>query len=512
MPTRRRFLRSGLAATSAAGLAALSAGVPADATVRRRTNPSLTFYGAAGRVSGSCHLLETSKGLFLIDCGLFMSDTPDRDEKNAEFPFDPKAVKAVFLTHAHADHNGRLPLLAERGFGGPIYCTDATRDLNRATLRSSLTVGEGEGLELYGRGGQRKSFELVEAVPYNRRLSKSGVDVRYTDAGHILGSAMIEVWADGRKMLFSGDMGPDAAPILCRPAQHRDADAVLFESTYGAVAGRAVDYEAFGRRVAGVLERGGSVLLPSFALHKTQTLVHLLNGLREDGVIPAGVPVFCDSASAQSGTEIYDAYPKYYDPAALAARAARGGTLFYRPGYYEARAEDTLLTHGEGPAIYISTSGMLDHAAAPKHLAELAEDPRNAVFLVGYQAPGSVGAAVRDGESPVRLPIENRGEPTRYAVRELKLEVDALPGFSSHAKGQQILEWLGGFESVGPAYVVHGDPDRAAEMADGAKAMGVAAFAPAEGDRFEVTGERFAPGPAPTLPERPADDFAKTDT
>ncbi len=507
MPNRRQFLT-----TASAGLAALSAGVPADATVRTRRNPSLTFYGAAGRVSGSCHLLETSAGLYLVDCGLFMSDTPDRDERNATFPFDPKEVKAVFLTHAHSDHNGRLPLLVKQGFGGPIYCTDATRDLNRAVLRSSLAVGEGEGLSLYGRRDQQKSFELVQAVPYNERVSRSGVDCRYTDAGHILGSAMIEIWADGRKILFSGDMGPTGAPILCRPAQHRSADAVLFESTYGAVAGTPADYEAFGRRVRAVLDRGGSVLLPSFALHKTQTLIHLLNGLRDDGVIPRDVPVFCDSPSAQRSTEIYDAFPQYYDAAATAARSARGGTLFYRPGYQEARDADTLLTHGRGPAIYLSTSGMLDHAAAPKHLAAMAEDPRNAVFLVGYQAPGTIGNRVRSGESPVRLPIESRSEPTRYEVRDLKLEIDTLSGFSSHAKGQQILNWLGGFESVGPAYVVHGDPDRAAEMAAAATGMGVEAHAPAAGEMFEVTGDRSAPGPAPTLPERRAAGFATSDT
>ena len=463
-------------------------------------------------MSGSCHLLETTGGLYLVDCGLFMSDTPDRDEKNAEFPFDPRDVKAVFLTHAHSDHNGRLPLLVKRGFGGPIYCTDATRDLNRAALRSSLRVGEEVGKDLYGRRDQQESFGLVEAVPYNKRLSKSGVDVRYTDAGHILGSAMVEIWADGRKILFSGDMGPHGAPILCGPTQHRDADAVLFESTYGAVRGTPADYEEFGRRVRAVLDRGGSVLLPSFALHKTQTLIHLLNGLRDDGVIPRDVPVYCDSPSAQGSTEIYDAFPQYYDAAATAARAARGGTLFYRPGYFEARDADTLLTHGKGPAIYLSTSGMLDHAAAPKHLARLAEDANNAVFLVGYQAPGSVGNRVLAKQSPIRLPIEQRGEPTRFEVRDLKLEIDTLTGFSSHAKGQQILNWLSEFESVGPAYVVHGDPDRSAAMAAGATGMGVEAHAPKEGQTFEVTGERFAPRPAPALPVRQADGFAKSDS
>ena len=507
MPTRRRFL-----STSAAGLAALSAGVPADATLRRRKNPSLTFYGAAGRVSGSCHILETAAGLYLVDCGLFMSDTPDRDEKNAEFPFDPRDVKAVFLTHAHSDHNGRLPLLVKKGFAGKIYCTDATRDLNRVVLRSSLEVGEGEGVDLYGRTDQQKTFGQIEAVPYNEKVPAGGVEVRYTDAGHILGSAMVEVWADGRKILFSGDMGPASAPILCQPAQHKEADAVLFESTYGAVSGRPIDYEEFGRRVAAVVGRGGSVLIPSFALHKTQTLVYILNDLRDDGVLPADVPVFCDSGSAQSSTEVYDAYAKYYDPEAESARYAAGGSLFYRPGYYEGRDADTLTAHGKNPAVYISTSGMLDHAAAPKHLARMAADPKNAVFLVGYQAPGTVGHDVRAGAASVSLPIEERGKPTRYQKATLKLEVDTLPGFSSHAKGQQILEWLSGFDAVGPAYVVHGDPDRAAEMAAESKKMGVEAFAVEEGQTFEVTGDRTAPGPAPDLPTRDESGFAKSDT
>ena len=511
MTTRRRFLGTALG-TSAAGLAALSAGVPAVGAAPNRRNPTLTFYGAAGRVSGSCHLLETTTGLYLVDCGLFMSDTPDREEKNAEFPFDPRDVKAVFLTHAHTDHNGRLPLLVKKGFAGTIYCTDATRDLNRVILRSSLDVGESEGVRLYGRQDQQKTFGQVEAVPYNKRVGAGGLEVRYTDAGHILGSAMVEVWADGRKILFSGDMGPASAPILCKPAQHRDADAVLFESTYGAVSGEPIDYETFGKRVASVVERGGSVLIPSFALHKTQTLVHVLNELRDDGVIPRDVPVFCDSASAQSGTEVYDAYPQYYDPAATAARSKAGGSLFYRPGYYEGRADDTLVAHGKNPAIFISTSGMLDHAAAPKHLAEMAEDPKNAVFIVGYQAPGTVGYEVRSGAESVRLPIENRGEPTKFRKAELKLEVDTLTGFSSHAKGQQILDWLAGFDSVGPAYVVHGDPDRAQEMAAESKKMGVEAFAVNEGDSFEVTGERFRPGEAPRLPTRDAAGFAQSDT
>ena len=510
MPSRRRFLQ-----TAAVAAGASLAGSPvAEARVRRRKkNPSVTFYGAARRVSGSCHILETSAGLFLVDCGLFMSDTPDRDVRNTGFPFDPGDVRAVFLTHAHTDHNGRLPLLVKEGFTGPIYCTDATRDLNRVMLRGGASVGEETGEVLFTRRDAEKSFERVEAVPYNRRVSKSGVEVRYTDAGHILGSSMIEVWADGRKILFSGDMGPDHAPLLCTPAQHRDADAVLVESTYGPVAKETVDFVAFGEKIRRVVDRGGSVLLPAFALHKTQSLIYVLNRLKADGVLPADLPVFSDSGSAQTCTRLYGRYRDYWDAEAqrFAASGDAPGSALYRPRYIEARVEDTLLTHGEQPGVYVSTSGMLDHAAAPRHLAAMAADPKNAVFFVGYQAPGTVGSRVRDGESPVRIPIEQRGEPTRFEETTLELEVGTQTGFSSHAKGQQILDWLGGFDSCGPVYVVHGDEDRAVGMADRATGMNLSALAPAEGRTFEVTGERSEPGDVPELPTRDAEGFTADD-
>ena len=407
VPDRRRFLQSA-AGAAAVAVGGAVAGMPASAATRRRgKNPSLTFYGAARRVSGSCHILETSRGLFLVDCGLFMSDTPDRDERNPAFPFDPKDVRAVFLTHAHTDHNGRLPLLVREGFAGPIYCTDATRDLNRVMLRGGASVGESEaeggGTDpLFSRTDAERSFARVEAVPYNRRVSKAGVEVRYTDAGHILGSAMVEVWADGRKILFSGDMGPDHAPLLCRPARHRDADAVLVESTYGPVAGRTVDFRAFGETIRRVVDRGGSVLLPAFALHKTQSLIYILNRLKADGVLPADLPVFSDSGSAQTCTRLYGRYRDYWDAEAkaFAGSGDGAGSALYRPRYIEARVEDTLLTHGKQPGVYLATSGMLDHAAAPRHLAAMAADPRNAVLFVGYQAPGSVGHRVQAGESP----------------------------------------------------------------------------------------------------------------
>jgi metallo-beta-lactamase family protein len=306
---------------------------------------------------------------------------------------------------------------------------------------------------------------------------------------------MVEVWADGVKVLFGGDMGPDTAPILCRPAQHYEADAVLVESTYGPTPREEVSYEDFGRRVMKVIARGGSVLIPSFAVHKTQLLIHLFHRLARDKVVDPKVPVFSDSSTAQRVTALYDQYKEYYDAEARAA-----GGLFYRNGYRDAKPAETLACRE--PAVYLSTSGMLQHAVSPKHLHRLAGDPKNAVFLVGYQAPNSLGRKLLEGARKVDVPWEELGPgglTGELRPTEVKLQVEAVGGFSGHARGQQILEWLHNFRGVGAVFVVHGGAGRAAGLAEAAKQMGLNARAPQRGESFEVGSRRVKAGPVPKL-------------
>ncbi|MGL6094713.1 MAG: MBL fold metallo-hydrolase, partial [Fimbriiglobus sp.] len=357
MTTRRDFLRIAAAAPAAGVLAGLAPAAPAMGF------PRITFYGSTRQVSGSCHLLETSHGLYVIDCGLFISDVADPAAENRDLPFDPKDVKALFLTHAHTDHHGRLPLLYKKGFRGTIYCTDATRDMTTVALGGPTYETDDE--PLYDKKDATGVLKLLKAVPYNQKFDADKLTVRYTDAGHILGSAMAEIWADGRKLLFSGDMGPDTAPILCRPAQHYTADAVLVESTYGPVPRATINYEDFGKKVAAVLKRGGDVLIPSFAVHQSQLLIFTLHKLAADGIIPKDAPIYCDSSTAHKCNLIYDAYPEYFDDSAKEF-ATKHGSLFYRGKYREGRANDFLTTHGGTPGVYISTSGMIEHAAAPR--------------------------------------------------------------------------------------------------------------------------------------------------
>lgn len=467
--------------------------------------PRVTFYGAAQQVSGSCHLLETSGGLYLVDCGRFVGETPTGDDENRDFPFDPKEVKGLLLTHAHADHQGRLPLLYKRGFRGKIYCTDATRDLTVLSSRSGPST-DAEDESLFDSRDVREVIKLLEAVPYNTKTTVDKLMVRYTDAGHILGSAMIEVWADGRKILFGGDMGPDDSPILHAPALHFSADAVLVESTYGPSRRTKVDFQEFGLKLNEVLSRGGDVLIPTFSIHKSQMLIYVLQRLVQAGIISHEVPIYCDSGTVHSANRIYDAYQSYFDNEARDF-ADKHGSLFYLGRYREGRTDDFLKAHNGVPSIFVATSGMLAYAASPRHLEVMADNPKNAVFLPGYQAPGSVGRQLLDGKKSVELTVQSpgRGGQAERKVRiDVRLEVAQASGFSSHAHGQQILEWISKFEQIGSVYVVHGSQENSVRVAQKISEMGVNTLAPKRQDSFTVKSQRTRPGPVPLLDESDA--------
>lgn len=500
MTDRRRFLQTIIAAPSAAVIApSLLTSANWVPPAPRYQFPRLTFYGATRQVSGSCHLLETSHGLYLVDCGSFISDVDDPDKENRELPFDPQEVQAVLLTHAHADHLGRLPLLYKRGFRGKIYCTDATRDITMLALGGGPLPGDND--PLFSEEDAKGTLGLLEAVPYNTKIEADKLTVRFTEAGHILGSAMIEVWVDNRKILFSGDMGPENAPILIPPAQHFFADAVLVESTYGPVPRSEIDYNDFGRKIMEVIDRGGNVLLPTFAIHKSQILLFTIQRLVKEGVISADVPIYCDSSTVHRGNLLYDTYDEYHDQQAREFRE-KHGSLFYLGKYREGQVRDFIKAHGGTPSVFVSTSGMLAFAASPRHLQAMARDPKNAVLIPGYQAPRTVGRQLLDGEKSVRLNIDDGNR--REVTVDVRLQVDRVSGFSSHATGEEILEWISKFEQIGDVYVVHGEERSSTGLAEKISQMKVNGYAPKRDESFTVKRDRVKPGRPPKLERRGA--------
>ena len=271
---------------------------------------------------------------------------------------------------------------------------------------------------------------------------------------------------------------------------------MLVESTYGAAARTEISYEKFGKQIQAVIDRGGDVLIPTFAIHKSQLLIFTIQRLKEEGVIAKEIPIYCDSTTVHQGNLIYDAYPEYHDQQ-VREFAQRHGTLFYFGKYREGKVRDYINAHGKTPSIYISTSGMLAYAASPRHLHKMAGDSRNALFIPGYQAPETVGRQLLDGKTTVKLVFEDGN--TREVNTKIDLQVERVSGFSSHATGQQILEWVSNFNQIGPVYVVHGDEERATGLAEKLVAMKVAGKAPKRNETFTVKGERVKPGAVPKL-------------
>jgi metallo-beta-lactamase family protein len=448
----------------------------------------LSFIGAAGGVGGSAYLLETDEGRTLVDCGLFPGE--GAQGRNARLAFDPRTLDAVILTHAHSDHAGRIPMLVKGGFRGPILATDATRRIAADMLRMSLAIGSATGADLYGRGDldaalrsiRTASLDVVERLP-------GGVEVRLRDAGHVAGSAFAEVRTRGREdytVVFSGDLGRTGSPLHCGPSPLGEADYVLVESTYGGRRRPPVDFAAFGVAVRDTLAAGGSVLIPAPVLEKTQSVLAVIGSLKRSGVIAREVPVYVDSRSAQRLNAVYRAAPEC-SGAGAAARAPAAELLSF-PGLREVSQREALRHHASGePAIYVSSSGMLDHAGSPKHLAAMAEDARNLLAIVGWQAPDTVGRKLQEGATTVEIPIERFAAGGRPDVellhRSVRMKVRTFTEFSTHADGCEILGWLSRLRSVRRVFVVHGERPGAEKLAGLiATELGVPASVPDAGD------------------------------
>ncbi len=440
----------------------------------------ISFLGAARTVTGSMHLLEVAGRRVLLDCGLYQGPRKEAFERNRTFPFDPKSIDAVVLSHAHIDHSGNLPTLVRAGFRGDIHATFATRDLCGAMLPDSAHIHESE-LEhvnkrrarqkkalfepLYTASDAIRALTLFRGIGYGRAFPVTPeVTATFHDAGHILGSAITEltVREAGQgpvRLVFTGDIGPKGRPILRDPAMLDRADLLISESTYGGRVRHAdVDVE---RELEEVINRtagrGGKVVIPAFAVDRTQEVVYLLHQLCQAGRIP-DLPVYVDSPLAVNVTEIFRLHPECFDEETQVFLLNGEDPFgFRRLRYIRSVEESKSLNRLRVPCVIISASGMCEVGRILHHLINTVEDGRNTVLIVGFQAQGTLGKRLVDREPVVRI----FGEEYRR-----RAEVCVINGLSGHADRNGLLEWVGNVNgALRHIFLVHGDLDQAEALA-----------------------------------------------
>ena len=378
------------------------------------TKPTLTFLGGAGgTVTGSKHLLENGAGRVLLDCGLFQGLKALRQRNWAAPPVDPGTLGAVILSHAHIDHSGYLPRLCRDGFTGPVYCTPGTSDLLKVMLPDAAHLQEEEAefanrhrtskhdpaLPLYTIADAERALAQVKRVDFGRRFTRhAGVEARFTPSGHILGAGLVTCEIGGRRLVFSGDLGRYDVPIMVDPEPVAEADVLLVESTYG---NRVHPPDDPGDRLTAAVRRAveqkGWLLIPAFAVGRSQEILYDLRELEKRGAIPS-LPVFLDSPMGIQATAIYAAHTEEHDPAL--ARVVAGGAAPFAPRRFTlSRTVDDSkrLNDTAGPGIIVAGSGMATGGRILHHLRRLLPDPKTTVLFVGYQAAGTRGRLLKDG-------------------------------------------------------------------------------------------------------------------
>jgi metallo-beta-lactamase family protein len=449
----------------------------------------LKFCGAAGEVTGSCHLVKFSDVTVLLDCGIFQGGEERHIRNREPFPFDPQTVKAVLLSHAHLDHCGRLPLLVKAGFKGKIFATEATCDLAKIVLLDAAKLQEEDAAwkikrlkkkgedwswvsPLFTTSEVERVFEHFEPVTYGEWVDLSPtVRFRFHDAGHLLGSGMMELqWRSNgkeRTLLFTGDLGQPGMPVLRDPEKVERADLLLMESTYGNREHTMTFNECVEQLrqiVAETVSRVGRVLIPSFAVGRTQEVLYTLNDLVESGKLPI-VPVFVDSPMAREVLMVYQRRRELYDEEA-SQKLRSGDEPFTFPGLTIVATveESKTLNEFREPCIIIAGSGMCTGGRIKHHLYHGIGNPDNTVVFVGFQAKGTLGRQLVEGVSPVRI----FGE-----MHEVKARVFLLDGFSAHADRKYLLQWASSFAAPPTqTFLVHGEKEAANSLAEALQGMG----------------------------------------
>lgn len=414
------------------------------------------FEGAAKEVTGSCIYIKDDSVDFLVDCGFFQGENSYL--RNLEdFSFDPKQIDFVLLTHAHLDHCGRLPLLFNRGFRGRIYSTKATKELALLILEDLRKVHSEIDFNLNAIKGSFRCFDYGE-----ENEIFSGIKIRFRDAGHILGSSIIELWKNDKKIVFSGDLGNDRSPIMRDTEMIDEADYVFIESTYGGKIhpSREEGSKKLKEIVLKTIKDKSTLIIPTFALERTQEMIYELNYLVENKKIPH-IKVFLDSPLAIKANNIYKKHKELYDNEALEA-IEKGDDIFEFFDFEETLSgEDSQRAiQAESPKIILAGSGMCEGGRIPTYLKIYLKDKKSYLLFISFQAKGTNGRRILEGDKEIDI------DGKKYRVG---IKVDAIHSFSSHADQKKLLKWVGNIKGVKKIFIEHGEEDQSVILKENIK-------------------------------------------
>lgn len=454
------------------------------------------FYGAAETVTGSRHLISIGKHRVMVDCGLFQGGSELRKRNWEPFPIPPHDLDAVIITHAHADHIGLLPRLVEQGFHNPIYATPATIELCQISLPDSGRIQEEDAhfanrhlaphhppvVPLYTERDAYEALKRFKPVHYNvAQELPGGAQFVFQPAGHILGSAFAEItFQDGTRLLMSGDLGRYNTPIICDPTKVESTDYLVIESTYGDRFHSLEDpLGKIENVVQQVMKAGGTLLIPSFAIGRTQELLYYFRVLQDQGRMPR-IPIYIDSPMAVSVTHVYANSPEDIDQAMI--ESVKAGRSELEPAgitFVRDRELSKALNSQHGPQVIIAGSGMANGGRIVHHLQQRLPDPTTFVLFTGYQVEGTLGRRLLEGANPVRI----HGEEVT-----VRAQIDKVNALSAHADQGEMLQWLGGFKTPPKrTFIVHGEPPaQAALQARIEKDLGWATVIPKQGQTFPL--------------------------
>lgn len=462
----------------------------------------LHFFGAAQCVTGSCYMIETDYHKFLIDCGMFQGSKVLKERNYNEFPFAPNDIDFVILTHAHIDHSGLIPKLVKHGFKGKVYCSHATRDLCSLMLPDSGFIQEME-VERKNRKLKRAGEPLLTPIytsddatfAMNNFMGvklkeiitvNNSVRFRLNEAGHILGASIVELWVDNEKIVFTGDIGNKNQPVVKDPDYIKEADYLVMESTYGNRNHMDMDdkEERLLQIIKETFEKGGNLIIPAFAVARTQDLLYYLHTIKSKNLFN-DFDIYVDSPLAVNATKVFCERREFYDDETAALAEGNGGCPFVFDGitFTQSVQESMALNNKKSGAIIISASGMADAGRIKHHLKHNLWREECTVLFVGYQAVGTLGRRIKDGEEVVRI----HGEEVA-----VKANVVFLDGFSAHADQKGLLDWLGGFEKFPKqVFVAHGEEEASNELASIINNMfKTEAIVPKLNETYEIVGEK----------------------